>query len=50
MRLLIRIVLTLLIAVPVLLALGIFWALQGGQDAPPDSERRPPIPDGRARG
>jgi hypothetical protein len=47
MRALIRIFLTLLLAGPILLAVVVFWALQGGRDAAPKPERSHSISDER---
>lgn len=47
MRMLLRIFLTLLLAVPMLLAVVAFWALQGGRDAAPIPGRWHPISDER---
>jgi hypothetical protein len=47
MRALIRIFLTVLLAGPILLAVVVFWALQGGRDASPKPERSHSISDER---
>jgi hypothetical protein len=47
MRVLFRITLTLLLALPMLLVVTIFWALQGGRDASPNPERPGSISDER---
>jgi hypothetical protein len=47
MRAMIRIFLTLLLAGPILLAVVVFWALQGGREVTPKPERSHSISDER---